>query len=421
MRRLNCFMKMIQRLDIISLVGYIYLLLAVGTFTAYEYIPKSYFLVAIILLSLYAYFLIRNLNYIKLADFLLISKCILPFAIVYLSLGFSASDYPLYFKRIEGAFVATLAVALLVVMTIRMVGLEGFLKYLLITALLILVITLSYKMMFGFWDRGVRFFINGPIVFSWFMGFGILVSLYLRKIDGIRQNTAYLLIFVFSCAMAWTESKGPLVVLLFVLLKVLCDEYQVQNFLKKIVRINKISPALGKFINSSADNVSGNINQKKISASVIAIVMVSFILVSAFTPSGIIGRFLNIVVASSEVNYGSIGIRIEMWKMAWKIFLENMYIGVGPTNWGLHSGMLDLLYPHNILLEVASELGLVGLLALFFVLINVWIKTTYLGRITILYFLSAGMLSGDISYLRLIMAIPIALVVLHNRRDIYHF
>jgi O-antigen ligase len=54
--------------------------------------------------------------------------------------------------------------------------------------------------------------------------------------------------------------------------------------------------------------------------------------------------------------------RVELWTQAWQTFLEHPWFGVGTG--GFAAVAPADIYPHNLLLEVAAEWGLVGLLVL---------------------------------------------------------
>lgn len=60
--------------------------------------------------------------------------------------------------------------------------------------------------------------------------------------------------------------------------------------------------------------------------------------------------------------------REQSWIEAWDAFTEHWLFGTGPGNYGTMGGWYGRVYPHNLLLEVAAEFGVVGcgcLLALF--------------------------------------------------------
>lgn len=61
----------------------------------------------------------------------------------------------------------------------------------------------------------------------------------------------------------------------------------------------------------------------------------------------------------SNDSYGSISSRKDLMSDAFYMFLDNPVFGKGPGAFGGPSG--ERLYPHNILLEIAAELGVVGL------------------------------------------------------------
>ena len=88
-------------------------------------------------------------------------------------------------------------------------GVITFFKTLVSCGLLMLLLTVFYKLNYGFWNRQVRFFINGPIVFGWLMGFYVFISLYCFNIT--KQKLYLIISLFFALALLWTESKGPLI------------------------------------------------------------------------------------------------------------------------------------------------------------------------------------------------------------------
>lgn len=60
---------------------------------------------------------------------------------------------------------------------------------------------------------------------------------------------------------------------------------------------------------------------------------------------------------------GSWAIRLDSFKSAANVFMENVLIGIGTGGWPyVHHGFDFRDYPHNIFLEIGSELGLSGLI-----------------------------------------------------------
>lgn len=83
----------------------------------------------------------------------------------------------------------------------------------------------------------------------------------------------------------------------------------------------------------------------------------------------------------------SVGARLGMWEVAWKIFLQNPIIGIGPSNYhkdaqkiaraDKHAKMVgQYSHPHNEYLNVLATRGLIGFLALILVFL-VPAKTFY--------------------------------------------
>jgi len=68
-----------------------------------------------------------------------------------------------------------------------------------------LLAAIAYKALFGFFDRQVLFFLNGPIVFGRVMSIGLILSLYVYR-GPVRIIAA----IAFYAAILWTESKGPI-------------------------------------------------------------------------------------------------------------------------------------------------------------------------------------------------------------------
>ncbi len=103
------------------------------------------------------------------------------------------------------------------------------------------------------------------------------------------------------------------------------------------------------------------------------------ILVPLIVPGSAVGRSLSAIIGSTS-GLSSNG-RSELWTVAISTFSQHFAFGLG---WGGFASLgTGLLYPHNIFLEFASELGIVGLLLLCAViggsalrLVRVWRSTT---------------------------------------------
>jgi O-antigen ligase len=87
--------------------------------------------------------------------------------------------------------------------------------------------------------------------------------------------------------------------------------------------------------------------------------LASVIAVIQTVPSSTLSRSLEVIVASGS-DLSSNG-RAQLWSAAWEAFVQHPLVGIGTGAFADLRG--DELYPHNFLLETASELGILGVLA----------------------------------------------------------
>lgn len=95
-------------------------------------------------------------------------------------------------------------------------------------------------------------------------------------------------------------------------------------------------------------------------ALVAGVLLLTTIIVPLVVPGSAIGRSLSAIIGSAS-GLSSNG-RSELWSVALATFSHHLAFGLGTG--GFAALGTGLLYPHNILLEVATELGLVGAIAL---------------------------------------------------------
>jgi O-antigen ligase len=81
------------------------------------------------------------------------------------------------------------------------------------------------------------------------------------------------------------------------------------------------------------------------------------LLISRLVPSENVSRSLSFLVGNSSDAYSN-G-RTELWDLAWQSFASHPLAGLGTGGFGDVDP--NNLYPHNLLLETAAELGIVGL------------------------------------------------------------
>jgi O-antigen ligase len=91
-----------------------------------------------------------------------------------------------------------------------------------------------------------------------------------------------------------------------------------------------------------------------------AVLTLAILIVPLIVPGSVVGRALSAIVGSAS-GLSSNG-RSSLWSLSLTVFSQHWLFGLGTGGFAaLHTG-LD--YPHNIALEIATELGSVGLLAL---------------------------------------------------------
>ncbi len=118
-------------------------------------------------------------------------------------------------------------------------------------------------------------------------------------------------------------------------------------------------------------------------------------------------------LAEGEDNRGSAATRVLFYKAAFSAIPDHPVLGRGVGSWSVfYYGSDQRAYPHNMLVEVAFEQGLIGLLALLFLFGAVYSSLAWLCRRTrgrysvmgflILYCLIVAMFSGDLDDNRLL-------------------
>ena len=115
-------------------------------------------------------------------------------------------------------------------------------------------------------------------------------------------------------------------------------------------------------------------------------------------------RAATIVEPDKLITEGGVAVRLDLWEKAIEAGNENIILGTGLGGFRsekyLGKDLLDLKYPHNLLLEIYAELGIVMSLIIIFTLIKVFIKSFKLGAeifLLSLYFLWLSLFSKDIA------------------------
>lgn len=245
-----------------------------------------------------------------------------------------------------------------------------------IIGLIVLFLTFLYKLKFGFWDRQVRFFINGPIVFGWLMGFYCLLSIHLMNIS-LNKKVYFILSVIFGSAILWSESKGPFLATTISL--IFYTFYRSKRYVQITVFILIILIFLLQ--NNILSYLEELLNDTRFS-SIIRLI------------SGDL----------SNKDSGSITIRQDMLTESFKLFNDHPFFGIGLGNYHSYT-IYDFFYPHNVHLEIFMECGVfIGLIYIIFVLLS-FIKGTKIIKTLMLFFIICSSLSGDITYLRFLLAL----------------
>ncbi|EKF73294.1 O-antigen polymerase [Alcanivorax hongdengensis A-11-3] len=294
---------------------------------------------------------------------------------------FRAEEPGYAIEKIEGAILITLIVGPLLSFLMGRIGKDGAIFVFLIVALMFLFLTVLYKAKFGFFDRSVRYFINGPIVYGWIMGYCAVLAIYLLN-EGHNKKVLYPVLIAFVFAMLWTKSKGPVVAFSAVFLVV---SY-------KWLRIKDL-----------------------------AVIAAAFALFSYLYSGDIADYFSRFSVFSrlikgdvSEADAGSISARLEMLDVSLRIFMEYPVWGVGIGNWK-HFSEMEYWYPHNIFFEILSEMGIVGLGVFLTVILYLFVRGGWLSKISIIYFVLCSSFSGDLSYLRFLLVFSMGFLIADRR------
>ena len=359
------------------LVGILYILLATGTIFPVEY-GNGFIYIHTILITIFILFLWMDRKTISLT-----AKSILilsPLFIIVFSSLLRTNTPELAYGKIEGGIVSTIICISIIIYISKYLNLFQFIKYFIIFSFMILIMTLLYRNVFGLESRDDRFFLNGPIVFGWIMGLNAILSFVLFQ--SAHKRIYLLTATIFVGATLLTGSKGPLVaVMLAVAVLALRWAHRPSTWLFMIFG--------GLSVFASASFVSLD-NLERFQA-------------------------LERLVAgeTSDSDYGSVGTRYDAWRDSINMFLEHPIFGVGLGNWNnFASNKID--YPHNFIMEILSEMGIFGIFSFSILLLYIIIKSDLLGRIILFYFMICMSFSGDLSYYRFMIALPLALILINH-------
>lgn len=294
--------------------------------------------------------------------------------LVFLVIGMLRTDDAAYaLLKIDGGIIVPLLTSLVAIESIRKHGHTKTCKAMCWVLFGLLIATVLYKLRFGFFDRTVRFFLNGPIVFSWLMGILAILSLHLAIKAGSKIH--YLLFLFAFLAVLWSMSKGPLVALSATLILY--------------------------FIT--------NLNSKKAASVFFGVCMMIFTTVYFLRDALLSSRYMAIFRVSDGdgVDEGSVGARMGMWTDSIGLAHDHPLFGVGLANWQFYTDT-EFFYPHNFILELASEMGIVfTALMVAAIAIAGWKIRKCVFFPVVAFLFICLMFSGDTTYIRY----PLALLI----------
>lgn len=218
----------------------------------------------------------------------------------------------------------------LVYVAAKRAGIDAVARIYLLLSVALLIAAVLYKLRYGFLDRQVRYFLNGPIVFGRIMGIALIAGAFILR-GGPRLGVCAL----FLAAVLWTGSRGPLIAL--VLTGLICAVVLGRHRVAMAMVI--VVVAFGSLLIQFGSEALGRTLFKEQSEQL----RVIFRLID-----------LSQATASGE---GSIGSRKVMWAKSLELITKEP-LGAGMGSWSIGTQIRDADYPHNIVLELLSEVGI---------------------------------------------------------------
>ncbi|ENP7381092.1 O-antigen ligase family protein [Vibrio parahaemolyticus] len=304
-----------------------------------------------------------------------------PIFFIFTISSFFSQNVEYTLEKLDGAVFFPLVITVIISSLANKYSLMEVIKCFILAYLFVLILTLIYKFNLGFWNRNVRYFINGPIVFGWISSIVSLFSLYIFLEENKRK---YLIVF-FICVVSvfWTLSKGPILALLVTLLYL---------FLSRGFNLRSIN---------------------------VLFLVFSFLSLIYFSELQQIERLLLVLdySSNSDANYGSVGSRVDLYIDTLRIINDNYLFGVGLGNWQYFNAT-SFIYPHNVTLEVFSEIGVIFGFTLVLYLLVVYYYSHAIAKIVMIYFSLALQFSGDLTYIYFMLFIPAVTIICRRNFNI---
>lgn len=244
-------------------------------------------------------------------------------------------------------------------------GEEELLKYFILSVAVISCIGILYKIRFGLFTRAVSFGLLGSIPFGWVNGMALLAVALKRE----KKFFDFLMMIFFFLMVIWTGSKGPLVA--FAIVSVF--------FFNRILG-NKFSTKLV----------------------VVLMVIIGFFFIKTYGEDIRSVRTIMKYIEDPEgytegAGQGSIGARSNYVGYSFSLFETSPVYGVGFGGWN-NTSIIEHKYPHNVYVELLSEVGLIGIILFILLLFNFKFKSIF-GYMGVFGMICLSF-SGDFSYFR---------------------
>ncbi|TYR72626.1 O-antigen ligase family protein [Rossellomorea vietnamensis] len=309
---------------------------------------------------------------------------ILFFVYIFLSWGISspAPGYGMY--KLMGCALAIFLAFIPNLMNYTYLDIKKFYRFYLYFNLILILFMLSLSENL-FSTLNTRLIIGeiNPIWLSRFLGEVIILLLYLFN-NRLSVWLKYILVAALFVGLVFTGSKGPILSLIVAV---------------SIVNISTLSLKIKKTV----------LLKKYFSFALLFlgfIVLLRYVVFKLFSFDYLASRF---IISNSESSYGEYS-RSHLFEKALEFSYQSPFFGNGLGAFGyLYRGFDVRDYPHNMLLEVLSELGLVGLILITVPIVLTFIKFYKFSRnqnclylklsmVLFIYYLLNSLVSGDLGF-----------------------
>lgn len=256
--------------------------------------------------------------------------------------------------------------------------------------LLVLFVTVLYKAYLGeLWNREVLYLVNGPIVFGWIMGIGCIYAASACT-EKSAKHSDWLVLGFLLLGILWSESKGPILAMIFAISVLFI--HKSDTLVKGIIRVGSVVAPI--------------------------VIVVSLLLSIVDVEETRLMTLVDMYYEGINADEGSVGARTYLIDLAIDIVNQNILFGIGAGGFANYEP--ELMYPHNIHLEVLIEYGIF----VFFVYLMVVLYGVYVGnplyKALIIFTGICISFSGDFAYARFILPFVFYSIISNSYRSRIH-